>query len=109
MALLNLPRNLFVVCILFVGLFVSCGPEPTRVIIRQGSPQQFVLSGRGTIEDLTITGPSNKCIQAWKQDRLPAVEEYWRIEPSSETAVNRFSTESITYGKVPDGFRQTAP
>jgi hypothetical protein len=108
-SLQNSTRNVWFVPVLILVGFISCGPQPPHVVIRQGTPQQFILSGRGAIDHFGITGPSAKCTQAWKSERLPALVDYWQIEPLSETDVNRFSAEVISYGKVPEGFRQTIP
>lgn len=85
----------------------------TEVVIENGNPIKFIVSGPGTIIRLKVTGPDiehepNR--QGDKGEYLPLMKVYWELV-SSETAANRRLDEigPITYGKVPDGFVQTYP
>jgi hypothetical protein len=100
----------YLVFVLVSFFSLSCAHRQTSVLIKEGNPQQFIISGNGVLEYFEITGPTRRCEQAWKEDRLPSMEVYWRIEPAQEFNVNRFSGDGpITYGKVPVGFRQVSP
>src|SRR4030095_1916945 len=74
-------------------LAVSCGPARTSVVIKQGNPQQFFVSGRGTFDILTVHGPD---------------KDYWVIQPVYDLDVSSV-TNPIVYGQVPPGFRQYTP
>ena len=81
-------------------LAVSCAPSRTSIVIKQGNPQQFFVSGRGTFDILTVTGPDN--------ERKPGVKDYWVIQPVHDLDVSSV-TDPIIYGQVPPGFRQYTP
>lgn len=74
-------------------LAVSCAPARTSIVIKQGNPQQFVVSGRGTFDILTVHGPD---------------KDYWVIQPVNDLDVSSV-TNPIIYGQVPPGFRQYTP
>jgi hypothetical protein len=79
-------------------LFASCAPSRTSVVIKQGRPQQFFISGCGTFDILTISGTDYN--GPWR--------EYWVIQSTSDIDVNRLP-KPIIYGQVPPGFRQYTP
>jgi len=89
--------------IIVVGfLFASCAPSRTEVVIKQGDPQQFFISGCGTFDILTITGPS------YEGPRHDGKKDYWVIQSNNDIDVSRLP-KPIIYGQVPPGFRQYTP
>ena len=74
-------------------LALSCAPARTSIVIKQGDPQQFFVSGRGTFDILTVHGPNG---------------DYWVIQPVNDLDVSSV-TNPIIYGQVPPGFRQYTP
>ena len=95
--------------VILAVLAVSCNQRP-RVVIKQGNPQQFLVSAQGVLEYFEITGPSLRCEHTWREDRLPSTETYWQIVPIEEFNVNRFAELGpSTYGKIPEGFKQVTP
>jgi hypothetical protein len=90
-----------------IGLLtVSCAPSRTSVVIKQGNPQQFFISGCGTFDILAISGPDYE--RQSRPDRLPPIKEYWVIQSNSEIDVSRLP-KPIVYGQLPPGFRQYTP
>ena len=82
--------------------FVSCAPNRTSVVIKQGNPQQFFISGCGTFDILTIGGLNNQ--------RPPGLlnNDYWVIQSNNDIDVSQLP-KPIVYGQVPPGFRQYTP
>jgi len=99
------------ICILFLGsLAIACGQRQTSVVIKQESPQKFIISGSGILDVLSISGPMRRCSADWSQDRLPRMERYWEIAPLADFDVSEFRRLGpLVYGTVPDGFRQVTP
>jgi hypothetical protein len=87
-------------------LAVSCAPVRTSIVIKQGNPQQFFVSGRGTFDILTVSGPDYE--RSSRPDRLPPMKDYWVIQPVNDLDVSSV-TDPIIYGQVPPGFRQYTP
>ena len=86
-------------------LFVSCAPDRTSVVIKQGNPQQFFISGCGTFDILTISGPDN---ERPPHDGTPYWKDYWVIQSNNDVDVSRLP-KPIVYGQVPPGFQQYTP
>jgi|GEM_PF-1370220 len=86
-------------------LFVSCAPARTSVVIKQGKPQQFFISGCGTFDILTISGPDSGRAP---HDGIPYMKDYWVIQSKNDIDVSRLP-KPIVYGQVPPGFRQYTP
>ncbi|MFN2510545.1 MAG: hypothetical protein ABR568_03765 [Pyrinomonadaceae bacterium] len=81
----------------------SCDLRQTRVVIRQGAPQEFIISGRGLLDDFVVNGPDY-------QRGVPYSKVYWEIAPLQDFDVISFrELGPIVYGKVPPGFRQVTP
>jgi hypothetical protein len=85
-------------------LFVSCAPDRTSVVIKQGNPQQFSISGCGTFDILTISGPDFER----PHNGNPSLKDYWVIQSINDIDVSRLPNP-IVYGQVPSGFRQYTP
>jgi len=69
------------------------------VVIKQGNPQQFIISGHGLLDWFAISGGATP-------DRW---DDYWVIAPLDPNFESARLTEPIVYGRVPAGFRQVAP
>ena len=87
-------------------LLLSCVQRQTSVVIKQGNPQEFVISGHGTLDVFTISGPDYERIPY--HDGVPYSKAYWVIAPLNDFDVSQFSGP-IIYGHVPAGFRQVTP
>ena len=84
---------------LVVGcLLISCTRRNT-VTIKQGNPQQFIISAQGLLDVFTVNGPT----------RSGGVDKYWVIAPLDPNFESALLTEPIVYGRVPPGFRQVTP
>ena len=68
------------------------------MVIKQGNPQQFIISAHGLLDVFTISGGT---ANRW--------ENYWVIAPLDPNFESARLTEPIVYGHVPVGFRQVAP
>jgi hypothetical protein len=89
-----------------IGLLtVSCAPSRTSVVIKQGNPQQFFVSGCGTFDILTISGPD---YDGPRHDGVPYSKDYWVIQSTNDIDVSQLP-KPIIYGQVPSGFRQYTP
>jgi hypothetical protein len=81
----------------------SCDLRQTRVVIKQGVPQEFIISGHGMLDDFVVNGPDH-------QRAAPYSKVYWEIAPLQDFDVTTFKKlGAIVYGKVPPGFRQVTP
>jgi len=98
--------KLLLVLVAAALLLLSCTQRDTSVIIKQGNPQQFVISGHGTLDVFTITGPDYERIPY--HDGVPYSKDYWVIAPLNDFDVSQLSGP-IIYGHVPPGFRQVTP
>jgi hypothetical protein len=90
---------------------VSCAPVRTSIVIKQGNPQQFFVSGHGTFDILTVSGPDYERKHDGipnMHDGLPYMKDYWVIQPVNDLDVSSV-TNPIIYGQVPPGFRQYTP
>lgn len=86
----------------------SCVPHRPSVAIKQGSPQEFIISADGVLDVFSVSGPVARCASERNQDRR--METYWEITPLQDFDVSQFSKSTpIIYGKVPAGFRQVTP
>lgn len=76
-----------------------------------GDPLSFVVSGRGTINNLQVSGPDleREPNRQGEGDRLPLLRVYWELaaREGQEQSLNHVGL--ITYGKVPEGFVQVQP
>jgi hypothetical protein len=92
-----------VLSLVLIATIVSCSQRQTNVVIIQGSPQTFVVSGQGLLDDFMVSGPDY-------QRGTPHMRVYWEIAPLQDYDVRSFAKHGpIVYGKVPPGFRQVTP
>ena len=93
---------------LVLALIVSCAPtfeRRTHVKLEGGERPVFVLSGSGTLGNLVVYGPKQRDIVG---DRSNAM---WEILPRKGYLEGRSveELERITYGIVPQGYKQKYP
>jgi hypothetical protein len=76
----------------------------TVLTIVGGNPPQFRMRGNGLLGRLSVRGPRTQ-----RDVKGEAALYYWQIEDhgADDKTVERMGT--ITYGEVPDGFRQVYP
>jgi hypothetical protein len=89
--------------VLSVTTIASCSQGQTKVVINQGNPQTFVVTGHGVLDDFVVSGPDS-------QRGTPYTRVYWEIAPLQDYDVSNFAKHGpLVYGKVPPGFRQVTP
>ena len=72
-----------------------------------GNPQVIKFEGTGSLEQLYVDGPYT--FEQLKPDRIETGnkdDHMWRLDPSRDF---RVAGLSITYGIVPNGFKQVYP
>jgi hypothetical protein len=85
-----------------------CAQRQTDLVIKQGQPQQFIISGSGILDIFTVSGPGRQ--RQSPEGGLSYMEVYWEIAPLQDFDVSRFpELGPIIYGRVPPGFRQVTP
>lgn len=109
MAEIELMRLIKSILIPLLGaMVISCGQRQTSVVIKQGNPQRFIVSGSGFLDVFSVSGPVRRCEAGWGKERLTPMERYWEIAPLADFDVSEFK-QPIIYGSVPTGFRQVTP
>ncbi len=112
----NKPRT-FLTVGLFVSVFLalvssaSCRRE-NGVVIENGSPLRFIVSGPGTLSHFQVSGPDleREPHRQGDGERLTLLKVYWELVPSvAATTRSLDKIRSISYGQVPDGFVQVYP
>jgi hypothetical protein len=79
----------------------------TKPIVSGGNPLIIKFDGTGALAQLYVMGPYT--LEQLKQDKIDGDEKdyyMWQLDPSRDFRVSRLS---ITYGIVPNGFRQVYP
>ena len=94
------------VFVMLLVLMAACERE-TTVKLEGGNPPSFVLTGSGNLGAMTIYGPESE--QA--KEPFGDTGALWKIVPEAGylkgTRVERL--HSITYGVVPQGYKQVIP
>jgi hypothetical protein len=99
-------RRLFAL-LLTIGLFAGC-ERSTHVRVEGGAAPVFVISGSGRLASFVIYSPdfAEKAESPWDENFA-----LWKITPTAGhmngTPVGQL--ERITYGVLPDGYRQVKP
>ena len=102
-------KALYSICFLIVATtMVSCVYRPS-VVIKQGTPQQFIVSAKGILDVFSVSGPVRRCA-GWEKEGPSPMERYWEIAPLADFDVSQLRRSGpIIYGMVPAGFRQVTP
>lgn len=99
---MRLITSILVVLLIVISMS-SCEARQTHVGIKQGTPQEFIISGHDFLDDFVVSGPDS-------QRGAPYSKVYWEIAPLQDFDVISFrELGPIIYGKVPPGFRQVIP
>ena len=109
MNLTNILATVFLlsIAVVYLASLPQTDSHP-RATIEGGYPPRFMVSGRGTLDSITVSGPDKK--RKAPEGAADYREEYWMIMPKSEMDVQRLEESGgIIYGKVPEGFVQWIP
>lgn len=102
------PLSLLLLMCMLIFFLVGCNQRP-RVIVEGGTAPLFSISGNGSIQVVTVSGPdfeNRKSRDAGSRYMKP----YWQIVAQTEEGSSRINRlKRIDYGKVPDGFKQVFP
>lgn len=100
---INMTMTLVLVLLGILGS--GCGERKTEVQLQGGNPPAFNLSGSGNLVALSIG------IQSQDKSLVPSkrITKIWEIVPTRNDGKPVESIGEITYGIVPDGYRQTIP
>lgn len=98
------PLKFFLMVILFpLALCSVAGCESrTKVEVGENNPLTFKLSGDAYLDWITVYGPTPEKPEGENLSVL------WKIVPN-KAMLKAEEVTSITYGKVPNGFRQEFP
>ena len=101
-------KNLRLIALLLaIGLFTGC-ERSTHVKVEGGTTPVFVISGSGKLASFVVYSPdyAEKAESPWDENFA-----LWKIKPTgghlNGTPVGQL--ERITYGVLPDGYRQVKP
>src|SRR6185436_8006830 len=96
----NAILKVFSITFLIVISLTGCEQDMT-ITISQANPPSFKLSGSGSLIFFSVFEPV--------QGRRPTIDDpkMWEIRPISENRIPKLPP--ITYGIVPEGFRQITP
>jgi hypothetical protein len=120
--------QIWVIFLLIITIVNGCEVD-TKPIVRGGNPPTIEFSGTGALAQLYVSGPYalEQLKQEYKQEykitgekNIPTPEQQkelerirdnkghslWQLDPSRDF---RVSGLSITYGIVPEGFKQVYP
>ena len=94
-----------VLVFVLVLLGSGCQERPTKVTLEGENPPTFKLTGSGSLITLTIGIQSqDKSLPAAKR-----VTKLWQLGPTTRDGRSVEDVDVITYGIVPDGYKQTFP
>lgn len=89
--------------ILFVVFSLSCEID-TKLKISGGNPPVFHMSGNGILTSIRVAGHETQRKAQGEDQNL-----YWVIEAKAGGADHLWKLSSVTYGKVPEGYKQIYP
>ena len=95
--------SLAVFLLLIVGVALSCERD-TQLVIQGSNPPVFVMSGSGSLGTIRVRGPE-KQRDAEGEDAFL----YWVIVNLEDQEKNAGRLGPVTYGKVPQGYKQVYP
>lgn len=94
-----------VAVILMLAVSVALGCErATKLVIKGRNPPVFVMSGSGSLGIIRVRGPENQR-EAEGEDAFL----YWVIVNREDEDQNVERLGPVTYGKVPQGYKQVYP
>ena len=88
---------------LLVATALAC-ERHTKLSIEGGNPPRFVMTGSGSLGSIRIRGPKRQR-EGDGEDALL----YWEIRNEKGEARRVQVLGAVTYGKVPDNYRQKYP
>ena len=96
-----------ILCLTFVvmsiSLSLSCEID-TKLGISGGNPPTFLMSGNGFLTSIRVRGHARQREAQGENQYL-----HWVIEVKDDGGLSVGSIASVTYGKVPKGYRQIYP
>ncbi|MCI0393052.1 MAG: hypothetical protein MOB07_30335 [Acidobacteria bacterium] len=103
------PMRILMIPLLIIMTISGCKEieEDTIPIVTGGNPPVIKFKGAGAPAQLYVMGPFT--LEQLKEDKIHGGgKDYymWQLDPSRDFSVSKLS---ITYGTVPDGFRQVYP
>lgn len=96
--------------VLLLSLLLSACERRTEVALEGGNPPTFMLSGSGRLGEVIIFGPEQE--RPASSDPLDETYALWKLEPEKKGEDGAALVEqlhSLTYGVVPNGYKQTKP
>ena len=110
MRILNRKRLLHLLLLLlivFVCGFAACEVDTKVSITDSKNPPTFSLTGTGTLMDFIVAGPYSS--REEMASGKPDVIAIWKISPGEDRHKIISDLPHITYGYLPQGFRQETP
>jgi len=95
--------SLAVILMLAVSVALGC-ERATKLVIKGRNPPVFVMSGSGSLGIIRVRGPE-KQREAEGEDAFL----YWVIVNREDEDQNVERLGPVTYGKVPQGYKQVYP
>ena len=93
--------------LLTIWLFAGC-ERSTHVRVEGGTTPVFIISGSGRLVSFVVYSPNfvSKAESPWDENFA-----LWKIEQSAgnSSGVPAWKLERITYGTLPDGYKQVKP
>lgn len=99
------------VAMILLSLCVTACRRHTGLVIENGVPLRFVLSGPGTLHHFVVSGPDlgRELHPQGKGERLMLSKTYWELAPNGTASRTLDEIGPISYGKIPTGFVQVQP
>lgn len=102
----SIAIRLLLLSLLCFGLG-ACEIDTRASISDNRNPPTFRLSGTGQLGEFIVVGPFASVED--QESYRPDVHAIWKIGPSRYGAIYIDNVPPITYGVVPDGFKQVTP
>jgi len=92
-----------VLLFLITTMSLACELD-TKIVVEGGNPPMFTMTGNGSLRAIRVRGP-NKQREALGEE----ASIYWQLKSEKGGALDVGDIGSITYGEVPEGYRQIYP